>query len=324
MSSQPYGLGTVSDSSGRLFPALITDVAVLDLSDREELGNPHDTPEILRGWAEREPVLAELADSSDGWQALDGLRILPPVQPENILQSGANYRTHVLDLVTAEFDGTTGATLEEARRSAVARLDKRASEGVPYMFTGMRSAMCGANDDVVLPLEGDQHDWELELAVVIGEGGSRISETNAANHIAGYVMCNDLTVRDLLYRKDMIRIGSDWVASKNRPTFLPVGPWIAPASTIADVNDLKITLRLNGEVMQDESPADMIFGVPQLVAYASRLINLLPGDLILTGSPAGNGAHYGRFLTHGDVMESTITGLGTQRNRCVSQVAAAH
>src|SRR6185436_8810964 len=118
-----------------------------------------------------------------------------------------------------------------------------------------------------------------------------------------------------VWRPDLKAIGSDWLRSKNAPTFTPLGPYIVPAAFVEQ--PLQITLKLNGETMQDESTADMIFGVDELLAYAHERIKLLPGDLLLTGSPAGNGSHYHRFLTSGDVMESTITGLGTQRNRVV-------
>jgi 2-keto-4-pentenoate hydratase/2-oxohepta-3-ene-1,7-dioic acid hydratase in catechol pathway len=137
-------------------------------------------------------------------------------------------------------------------------------------------------------------------------------------HVAGYVMVNDLTTRDRVFRPDMPGLGTDWLAGKNAPTFLPTGPWLTPAHLMADVTDLRITLQLNGETMQDATTADMIFGIPRLVEHVSAITPLRPGDLLLTGSPAGNGAHYGRYLRDGDVMTSTITGLGTQRNRCVS------
>ena len=107
--------------------------------------------------------------------------------------------------------------------------------------------------------------------------------------------------------------------SKNSPTFLPTGPWIVPAMFVHDPLALQITLKLNGQVMQDESTADMIFDVAKIVSYASHRVQLLPGDLVLTGSPAGNGTHWNRFLNDGDVMEGEITGLGRQRNRCVRE-----
>ena len=126
--------------------------------------------------------------------------------------------------------------------------------------------------------------------------------------MAGYTIANDLTTRDLVYRPDLEAIGSDWLRSKNAPTFLPLGPWIVPARFVDDPQQLTIHAEVGGEVMQDESTADMIFDVATLVSYASSLVTLRPGDLVLTGSPAGNGMHHRRFLHSGDVIEATITG----------------
>jgi 2,4-diketo-3-deoxy-L-fuconate hydrolase len=170
----------------------------------------------------------------------------------------------------------------------------------------------------VLPRRGERHDWELELAAVIGRRARYVTEEDALDHVAGYTIANDLTTRDLVHRPDLAAIGSDWVRGKNAPTFLPTGPWIVPAQFVDDPMDLRITLRLNGETMQDESTGDMIFGVARLVSYASSLVELRPGDLLLTGSPAGNGTHYDRFLRTGDVIDAEITGLGRQRNRVVA------
>ncbi|HEY2518681.1 MAG TPA: fumarylacetoacetate hydrolase family protein, partial [Streptosporangiaceae bacterium] len=181
--------------------------------------------------------------------------------------------------------------------------------------------ICGPDDNVVLPDIGTQHDWELELGVVIGTEAYRVGTEEALSHVAGYVIANDLTTRDRVFRPDMPGLGTDWLAGKNAPTFLPLGPWLVPAPFVPDPARLRVTLKLNGETVQDETTAGMIFGVPELIAHISAITPLRPGDLILTGSPAGNGAHHGRYLRPGDVMEATITGgavdLGTQRNRCV-------
>jgi 2-keto-4-pentenoate hydratase/2-oxohepta-3-ene-1,7-dioic acid hydratase in catechol pathway len=119
----------------------------------------------------------------------------------------------------------------------------------------------------------------------------------------------------------MKAIGTDWLRCKNAPGFTPLGPWLVPAGSIADPGDLRVTLKLNGDTMQDESTKDMLFGVARLVSYISHTSRLLPGDLVLTGSPAGNGLHWGRLLRDGDVMEGSITGLGVQRTRCVGESA---
>jgi 2,4-diketo-3-deoxy-L-fuconate hydrolase len=211
-----------------------------------------------------------------------------------------------------------GEDREAAERAATALMATRSASGTPYVFLGLPSAMCGPTDDVILPPTGSQHDWELELGVVIGREAYQVDRAQAMDHVAAYVMVNDLSTRDRVFRPDMPGLGSDWLAGKNAPTFLPTGPWLVPAHLVPDVSDLRIMLMLNGQAMQDATTADMIFGIPRLIEHVSAITPLRPGDLLLTGSPAGNGAHYGRFLTHGDVMTATITGLGTQRNRCVS------
>ena len=208
---------------------------------------------------------------------------------------------------------------EQAEAKGAEIMDDRIAAGEPYIFLGAASAVTGPYDDVILPARGRQHDWELELAAVIGIGGRHIAREQALGHVAGYTIANDLTTRDLVYRSDLQAIGSDWLRSKNAPTFLPLGPWIVPARFVEDPQQLTIQLSVAGEVMQDESTADMIFDVSTLVSYASSLVTLRPGDLILTGSPAGNGMHHRRFLHSGDVIQASITGLGSQRNLCVSE-----
>ena len=140
--------------------------------------------------------------------------------------------------------------------------------------------------------------------------------------MAGYTIANDITSRELVNRPDVPQMGMDWVAAKCSPGFLPLGPLVVPAAFVSDPQALQITLKLNGQTMQDESTADMIFGVARIIEFVSRHVRLLPGDVVLTGSPSGNGTHYGRFIQDGDVLEGSIEGLGTQRNRCVAEPSA--
>ncbi|MCI3279315.1 fumarylacetoacetate hydrolase family protein [Streptomyces cylindrosporus] len=310
----PFALGTFSSGTDA-FPGLVTGARVRDLSDQVP-----SVRALFDDWDTRLPRLHELAASADGtWHELAGLRVLAPVEPGQILQSGANYRKHVVDLVAAEKESVHGATPEEARADAEKMMDERIRSGVPYVFLGSPRAMCGPYDDIVLPELGEQHDWELELALVIGKSGRNVPAEEAMSHVAAYTICNDLTTRDRLYRPDLKAIGTDWFTAKNADTFLPTGPFLVPADFVGDPNDLRITLRHNGVVRQDESTKDMIFDIPRLIAYVSTTTTLRPGDLLLTGSPAGNGAHWGVFLKAGDVVEAEITGLGHQRNTVRSQ-----
>jgi 2-keto-4-pentenoate hydratase/2-oxohepta-3-ene-1,7-dioic acid hydratase in catechol pathway len=191
-------------------------------------------------------------------------------------------------------------------------MEARKANGSPYMFIGLPSAVTGPYDQVTLPSYSTKHDWELELAAVIGTPAFRVTPDEALDHVAAYVIANDLTTRDAVFRRDMPEIGSDWFRSKNAPGFLPLGPWLIPAAFVGDPQQLQLQLKLNGEVKQDAVATDMLFSVAELVSAASQTARLTPGDLILTGSPAGNGAHWGRLLRDGDRMESTITGLGQQ------------
>jgi 2-keto-4-pentenoate hydratase/2-oxohepta-3-ene-1,7-dioic acid hydratase in catechol pathway len=312
-----WALGTFADDEGTPFPGLgLDETRVIDVSG---WGWP-SVRAILAGGEAAFRVLERVAQEPGG-ASLSDLRVLPPVEPVHILQSGANYRRHVMDIIVAEERERGAMSDEEAREMGARIMDERAASGEPYIFLGATSAMVGAYDDIVLPDRGDQHDWELELVAVIGVGGRDIPRENALEHVAGYTIANDVTTRDLVYRPDLQAIGTDWLRAKNAPTFLPVGPWIVPTAFVADPMDLTITLRVDGQTMQDESTSDMIFDVAALVAYSSTLVELQPGDLVLTGSPAGNGMHHRRFLRPGDVIEGAVTGLGMQRNRCVSASA---
>jgi 2-keto-4-pentenoate hydratase/2-oxohepta-3-ene-1,7-dioic acid hydratase in catechol pathway len=265
-------------------------------------------------------VLAEAA-GRDG-TPLEELAVLAPWRPRQVFQSGANYRQHVIDLVVAHHNRDDGRNEAQVRADAAALMDRRAAEGTPYLFLGLPSAVAGPYDDLVLPGVGEQHDWELELVAVIGRPAFRVSRAEALDHVAGYTIGNDITTRDLVFRRDMPEIGTDWYRSKNAPGFLPLGPFLVPAEAVDDPMDLRLTLRLNGQVMQNESTKDMIFDVAALVSAASQTARLLPGDVVLTGSPAGNGLALGRLLRPGDVMEGSISSLGTQRIRCVAEEVA--
>jgi 2-keto-4-pentenoate hydratase/2-oxohepta-3-ene-1,7-dioic acid hydratase in catechol pathway len=189
------------------------------------------------------------------------------------------------------------------------------------VFAGLPSALTGPYDEIVLPGRGTNHDWELELAAVIGRPARHLTRENALDHVAGYTICNDITTRSLVYRRDLKAIGTDWFAAKNAPTFLPTGPFLVPAAFVGDPAALTITLTHNGIIRQHESTGDMLFGLPAILEYITSVTELNPGDLVLTGSPAGNGAHWGVFLAPGDVLEGEITGLGRQRNRCAASEA---
>jgi 2-keto-4-pentenoate hydratase/2-oxohepta-3-ene-1,7-dioic acid hydratase in catechol pathway len=315
----PFALGTFSAQEGKPFPGLLAREQVLDLTSALD-GAPADLRAVVERWEENLPVLRSLAaDDSLDRRPLEGLRVHAPLEPRQIFQSGANYRQHVIDLEVAHRSPDDPRTVAEARAEVAAIMDRRAAEDLPYVFIGLPSTITGPYDDIVLPSWAEQPDWELELAVVMARPAYRVSVEEALEYVAGYTIANDLTDRATVFRRDMKAIGTDWLRSKNAPGFTPLGPWLVPAEAVADPGDLRVTLKLNGETMQDESTKDMLFGVARLVSYISQSAQLLPGDLVLTGSPAGNGIHWGRLLQGGDVMEGSVTGLGVQRNRCVAE-----
>jgi 2-keto-4-pentenoate hydratase/2-oxohepta-3-ene-1,7-dioic acid hydratase in catechol pathway len=318
-----FALGTFEDG-GAPFPALVVGERAFDL--RLHAGPTTSVRLLLDAWDDSLPWLERLAREVNGREdghALPDLRPLPPVQPPGqIFQGGANYNQHVLDLMAGAArrgDESDGLGSAADRDAAAAEQLKRARSGDPFVFLGSAHTMVGANDDIVLPYDCKQPDWEIELAAVIGRRARRLAPEHALDVVAGYTICNDLTSRDALSRPDARGLGIDWLAGKNSPTFLPTGPLLVPATQVGDPTDLRLRLSVNGEVMQDDSTAEMLFDVAALIAYASRIAELRPGDYVLTGSPAGNGASHGRFLRPGDVIEATIEGLGGQRNRCVAE-----
>lgn len=312
----PFAIGTFAVAGGPAYPGLVLDDHVHDL--RALLGDPAlTTTALLARWDLLQDHADRLAGAAVVGVPVAELTVRAPVEIGSIFAAGANYREHVLQMAVAHKLGTSGLDDDAMRAEAAREIDERAAHGDPYVWTGAASAVCGPYDDVVLPAVGTNHDWELELGLVIGREAYQVDREHALDHVAGYLICNDLTTRSLIPRTDIPMMGTDWLRAKNSPTFYPCGPYLVPSRFVPDPLDLQITLRLNGDTMQDGSTKDMLFGPAAIISFVSRHVRLRPGDLVLTGSPAGNGSHHGRFLQPGDVMESEITGLGVQRNRCV-------
>ncbi len=182
--------------------------------------------------------------------------------------------------------------------------------GEPVVFFKSTSAICGPFDDVIIPRGGEKTDWEVELAVVIGKKASYVSEADAMNHVAGYVLHNDYSERAF-----QLEHAGQWVKGKSCDTFAPLGPWVATRDEIADPHNLNLWLKVNGEMMQNSNTDDLVFNVPFLVSYLSGFMTLLPGDIISTGTPfgVGFGLNPPVYLKDGDVVELGIDGLGSAR-----------
>lgn len=288
--------------------------------DPDDLGAAGLNAFLAQGDAGWERVAA-LVGRDGPWRPLADVVLTAPVEPRQVLQAGANYREHVIQLVASGLGANTDATPEEARERAAAMMDDRRANGEPYFFIGLPTCVVGDDEPLVLPASSDTHDWELEVAVVIGREAFRVSREEALDHVAGYTIVNDISTREFTFRTDMKEIGSDWYRSKNSPGFLPTGPFLVPAQLV-DGADLDVRLELNGEVKQDANSSDLLFDIPALISVASRTHPLLPGDLLLTGSPDGNGQYWKRFLRDGDVMTGSVRGLGTQTVRCVAEQPA--
>ena len=215
-------------------------------------------------------------------QNLHDVKLLPPVVPGKIIGIGRNYAEHARE---------RGVEIPQ----------------IPMFFLKAPTAVIATGETIVLPPQSQRVEHEAELAVVIGKPGRWIDAEGARDHILGYTVANDVTARDLQ------QIDTQWGRAKGFDTFCPLGPWI---DTDFDPSEAMISCRVNGELRQMSSTHEMIFPVQQLVAYLSSIMTLLPGDVILTGTPAGIGP-----LISGDVLETSIDGLGTLRNPVMTQPA---
>jgi 2-keto-4-pentenoate hydratase/2-oxohepta-3-ene-1,7-dioic acid hydratase in catechol pathway len=341
----PFALGTFSTDGIRRYVGVVLEgelvtpleaLAPLAGEFGYELSEVQSTLTLLERWEETYPILQAVVNRLDvrssgptryataAQHHMESLRVHAPVTPRQIFLSGANYFQHVVDMIVdlgpGKTPGTEGMSSAQLRRHAEALMTRRRAQGSPYIFTKPVSVLSGAFDSIVIPPDTKQPDWEIELGVIIGRAARHVSKADALHYVAGYTIVNDITNRDQIWvRGDMQAMGTDWFTSKCRPTYLPCGPVIVPAAFVPDPQNLRLTLRLNGEVKQDESTRDMIFDVAQLIEHLSGLLELQPGDLICTGSPAGNGTHFNRYLQPGDVVSATITGLGEQSTPVVAE-----
>jgi 2,4-didehydro-3-deoxy-L-rhamnonate hydrolase len=210
--------------------------------------------------------------------AYDSVRIAAPiVKPSKIICIGLNYADH-------------------ARESGMAIPTE------PIVFFKATTALCGPNDDTIIPKNSVKTDWEVEY----------IDEADALDHVAGYALMNDLSEREFQLER-----GGQWVKGKSADTFAPLGPFLATQDEIADVNNLKMWLTVNGKTMQNSDTSNLIFKVPQIVSYLSQFMTLLPGDVISTGTPPGVGLGFKPpiYLQPGDVVELGIEGLGQSKQQ---------
>lgn len=244
-------------------------------------------------------------------------RALPPLlRPSKVLCAAQNYPDHVTEMRRARAEQGFNATAIDESKDFTG--DKTTTR--PYLFLKAPSSLTGPTDDIELPDECASVDWEVELAVAIGRRGKRIAAEQALDHVAGYMVINDVSCRDLLFRPDRERLRSDWLGCKSHDGFAPMGPVFVPRQFVPDHLDLGLRLRVNGETKQDGNTSHLIYSPAEQIEYASHLMTLLPGDIFATGTPGGVGQGTGHFLAPGDVVEAEIDGIGCLRNRFVERI----
>ena len=249
---------------------------------------------------------------------VDGLRVLAPIpNPRQLFCTGRNYGKHAVEMLLSS-NSPLLEGVEPDRRRAVAEeiAAKQTAVAQPFVFMKPTTSITGPNDDMILPDWSSEVDWEVELTVVFGASGYRTPRAAALDLVAGYMIGNDVTARDMVRRNEPNPIGPDWIAAKGAPGFLPTGPWFVPAAFVRDPHDLAIGFSLNGRPFQAANTGEMTFDIPRQIEFLTRHARVLPGDLLCTGSPPGNGAAHGIALKPGDVMRAWIDGLGEQVATC--------
>ena len=222
--------------------------------------------------------------------ALDAVEYLPAVYPRQIIAIGRNYHDHAVE---------GGSDVPTS----------------PMVFMKLPNSLNSHNGNIVLPKHSSQVDFEAELAVVIGKRAKGVSEEDAMNYVFGYACLHDVSARDLQFAD------GQWIRGKGQDTFCPIGPFITTRDEVADIHNLKIEGRLNGETMQSSNTSKLIFKIPTLIHYLTQGITLEPGDVIATGTPEGVGVFRTPpvLLKDGDVFEIEIENIGVLSNKCVAE-----
>lgn len=287
-----WALATLETSEGPL-AVLETPKGLFDLgSVLASAGSPvRDVAGLFADWQASEALLERLAaDPDPSTRVEDGARLSPILYPGKVLCAGANYYRHLEEMGVQDL--------------------RKEGQRLFFFFKPARNAVVGEGATVHMPLDTQAMDWEIELAVVIGKPARAVSPETAMDHVAGYMVAIDTCARDLNKAPDTF-YKLDWVAGKAQETCCPLGPRFVPASALPDPHSLRLTLSVNGVTKQDDTAADMIFSIGEQIATASRIMQLDPGDVLLTGTPAGVGVPRGEFLKEGDRLVAAIEGVGT-------------
>jgi 2-keto-4-pentenoate hydratase/2-oxohepta-3-ene-1,7-dioic acid hydratase in catechol pathway len=298
-----FFLASVADAVGPT-AAVVRDDQVFVIPDRPALAD------LFADWDAQLERLGRDLDSGALADpvAVDAVSFLAPVPaPPNLYMVGGNYADHSREMQKLGPDVPVPPAVEG-----------------PFVFLKPTTALAGHRESIVLAGGFQRIDWEVELAVVIGRRAHKISAARAQDHVAGYTVANDISVRDNFIRSSDVDppLSFDWFGQKAWLRSCPIGPWLAPNDGSLDPNDLALRLSVNGEIQQDSRTSLMLHSVDEIIAYIANMIPLLPGDTICTGTPAGVGMGHGRFLNAGDEVVAEVEHIGALRNHVVTEAEA--
>lgn len=306
-----YHILTYRTAGGEAAAGVLVKNSVYNVASQPGLAHCRTVMDILNDWANTEELLQTAARSIDSsaaiGQPLAEVELLAPLpNPGAIYCCGANYTDHINEM-------------RPMLKNLPPELTERELVGDEpwHLVSTVRGSIVGPGTSVQRPHGSQRLDWEIEMAVVIGTTARGVPVERALEHVAGYTIANDLSARDLSIRPEVheaMPFRTDWTTHKCFDGSLPCGPWITPARQISDPQQLDLKLWVNDELMQDSNTGQMVYGVARQIAKLSISKTLYPGDMILTGTPAGVGAGRGVFLKPGDKVRLVIGGIGELRH----------
>lgn len=301
-----FGLATI-DADGALRPAVVTDSGVLTLAALLDGAAPASVRALLEDWDEWcDRIAAALGAGADGWRPAGEVSFAAPLpDPSNLYLAGANYHDHLAEMKKYASTMRSGA-------------DDPTDDPV-FHFMIPSTSLVGTGHDVVRPKGAVNLDWEVELAVVIGRRADTVAVEDALSYVAGYAVAHDVSVRGPQTMHPIF--GVRFIEAKGQATLTPMGPMLVPARFVPDPQDLVLSTHVNADLRQDSTTQQMMSTVAEQIAILSSRAPLVPGDIILTGTPAGTAAAHGTFLADGDVVTMTVEGLGTLVNTIVATPA---
>jgi 2-keto-4-pentenoate hydratase/2-oxohepta-3-ene-1,7-dioic acid hydratase in catechol pathway len=293
--------------AGNVSCGALTDRGVVDIPSSWKKENPpRSVKEILDRGPSCLDQLRQMTESAKQTMPLDSVKLLAPIpRPGKVLALAGNYSEHIKE-----------ASLHRGFQLGLSDSPRQSTTPRPFLMPS--TCVIGPEETVPWPVYSEQIDYELELAVVIGGTAKCIAANDAPEYIAGYTIANDVSARSVTFKKGRQQRPwdefYDWLNGKWADGFCPMGPWLVTKDEIADVQNLKMVLKVNGEVRQNAATGQMIYAVADIVSFLSHLMTLEPGDVICTGTPSGVGMATGNFLKPGDRIECSIEDLGALTN----------